>query len=713
MIELENLNDQSFDEIVESAKKQISQMSDEWTDTQEADPGITLVELFAWLKVVQHNYINNIVDESQNKLFELLSIKRKYNCGSQTILNVSNISEDQMIPIGTKWYVGDMDFENEQIEQITSASIKYVKFKNYKKTTQTEYRQFDGDRIFYIFGDLKDKDEKIHERPNFEIVFDKPIAKNKIFSMYFKTFLEEQYTRNPIKPSDNFIDMAKLSWEFYGIKNGVTGWHRVRIVADNTYKFLLSGIVKFEIEGDMLPIDGGYSIRISLIDQNYDFPPRVSEIKLNTFEVRQKSTLCENMLVKKKMISKDGRFSVASNLALYGEHIVFINNDGGWKRVSNFEVKQSIEKGTVEFYIEALEKLINTLNSEDDAVMLISYDKSIKSKIVLGSGTGSSKQVIETDLQDVYYDYFDIMVGYNKEESTVFNQWEKVEDFYSSNKYDKHYILDIEKNNIIFGDHERGQAPRRGVKNIILSSLAYTKGKDSNIRAEMIKSVKSENPIINQMHIQQLTPAKNGCNSDDLEDIKNKASNILGDNQKAVTTEDYERIVRKTPGLIIEDIKVLPSDDDDSDINIIVRNGNFSKDSLENIKNYQDNIKRYLDDYRLINTRIKVSGPIYIGLKISGQIIVNSYYKQSADEVTDKIREFVGNLNKTCGQTLCYGDLFGTIDRLPCVSYVDNLRIQSDSENVSRNMTDDIIVQANAVYYIKDLDLNYVKSANI
>ena len=59
MIDIPNLDDTSLEEILDEAKKQIVYYSQEWTNFQESDPGITIVELFAWLKSVQHEYLNN------------------------------------------------------------------------------------------------------------------------------------------------------------------------------------------------------------------------------------------------------------------------------------------------------------------------------------------------------------------------------------------------------------------------------------------------------------------------------------------------------------------------------------------------------------------------------------------------------------------------------------------------------------------------------
>ena len=49
MLKLEKLSDQTFDDIVEGAVKGIARFDTEWNNLQAADPGMTLVDLFAWL----------------------------------------------------------------------------------------------------------------------------------------------------------------------------------------------------------------------------------------------------------------------------------------------------------------------------------------------------------------------------------------------------------------------------------------------------------------------------------------------------------------------------------------------------------------------------------------------------------------------------------------------------------------------------------------
>lgn len=60
MLKLPNLDDRLFNQIVEEARKTIPKLTEDWTDENTHDPGITLIELFSWLTETQQYYINRI-----------------------------------------------------------------------------------------------------------------------------------------------------------------------------------------------------------------------------------------------------------------------------------------------------------------------------------------------------------------------------------------------------------------------------------------------------------------------------------------------------------------------------------------------------------------------------------------------------------------------------------------------------------------------------
>ncbi len=66
------LDDTAFEQLVEEAKKRISQYAPEWTDYNVHDPGITLLELLAWLVEVQVYTLDVVTDLHRTKYLKLL-----------------------------------------------------------------------------------------------------------------------------------------------------------------------------------------------------------------------------------------------------------------------------------------------------------------------------------------------------------------------------------------------------------------------------------------------------------------------------------------------------------------------------------------------------------------------------------------------------------------------------------------------------------------
>jgi hypothetical protein len=73
-IPLENLDNKTYDELVRDALARIPIYAPSWTDRNETDPGVTFIELFAWLADMQIYSLNRIDDKSRIKFLKLLGI---------------------------------------------------------------------------------------------------------------------------------------------------------------------------------------------------------------------------------------------------------------------------------------------------------------------------------------------------------------------------------------------------------------------------------------------------------------------------------------------------------------------------------------------------------------------------------------------------------------------------------------------------------------
>jgi predicted phage baseplate assembly protein len=75
MIPVPNLDDRTHKEIVEEAKRLIPQYCPEWTNFNPSDPGITLIELFAWMTEMVIYRLNKVTDKNYIAFLNLMGVR--------------------------------------------------------------------------------------------------------------------------------------------------------------------------------------------------------------------------------------------------------------------------------------------------------------------------------------------------------------------------------------------------------------------------------------------------------------------------------------------------------------------------------------------------------------------------------------------------------------------------------------------------------------
>src|SRR5437899_7356875 len=70
-----NLDDRTYAQLVAEAKTLIPRYTPEWTDHNESDPGITLIELFAWMTEMLLYRVNRIPERNYIEFLRLLGIE--------------------------------------------------------------------------------------------------------------------------------------------------------------------------------------------------------------------------------------------------------------------------------------------------------------------------------------------------------------------------------------------------------------------------------------------------------------------------------------------------------------------------------------------------------------------------------------------------------------------------------------------------------------
>src|ERR1044072_5297462 len=69
-----NLDNRSFDQMVEESKNRIRELCPQWTDTSPSDPGIILLELFAYLNEAMIYRLNRLPEKAYVEFLRLIGV---------------------------------------------------------------------------------------------------------------------------------------------------------------------------------------------------------------------------------------------------------------------------------------------------------------------------------------------------------------------------------------------------------------------------------------------------------------------------------------------------------------------------------------------------------------------------------------------------------------------------------------------------------------
>jgi len=103
MIPVPNLDDRTHKEIVEEAKRLIPQYCPEWTNFNPSDPGVTLVELFAWMTEMVIYRLNKVTDKNFIAFLNLMGVRLQAPQPARALLQFTLVrgAPAQLVMAGT------------------------------------------------------------------------------------------------------------------------------------------------------------------------------------------------------------------------------------------------------------------------------------------------------------------------------------------------------------------------------------------------------------------------------------------------------------------------------------------------------------------------------------------------------------------------------------------------------------------------------------
>jgi hypothetical protein len=736
MLPVPNLDDRTFKQIVEDSRKMISRFIPDWTDENYHDPGITFIELFAWLSEMQNYYLNRITVKNELKFLKLLGVCPKEQASAKADVTFSNVPGSFLLPRGTGVSAGEQHFETD--EAILLTPIKIEKLISYIDGAFTDYSSINESEVttFFPFG------KEIKSGSGLYIGFDNKFDVMSEISLTFDLYEDYPIGYSKIDGSEKeFIPPAIVNWEYYTYdkQSGEYVWSPLKVERDGTYNMCFSGKLTFKVSSQMSlyklnPEQNRerYWLRGVLKETGYENPPRIRTIKNNTVLAVQRQTLVEY-----RNFSASGEavqiIEAEGYLPYYGACEVQVKDkEGYWiywhvtedltkaspKDCCCMIKKNSVDKTAVIMFGDG--KCGKIPEKGEGNIRIISCLPSFMQYKLLAAGTGLSNQVVKVggikNECDIFKKSFVIQAGVWSKDINDFKweDWHHVEDFDSSGNSDRHFIIDTQSRKVTFGNNENGIAPEKSDNiNIRIISLRVGGGENGNVKENEINNIASETD--EHIKVSNHLAAVGGREKETVDDAKRNIRRDMKRQYRAVTCEDYEEIVRNTPGLRVARVKALPlyekglknypNSTVPAKVTVVVLPYSDTQNPIPS-KGFLDTVKNHLDKFRLITTEIDVIPPEYIKITVHGTVVVAPHIKPDPRKIEDVLYKLLDPINRSdvskgweFGRTIYKGDIYSEISKIAGVEYIKDIWINAEGEGIRKDMSGDIYIPPYGLVY--------------
>jgi len=627
------LDDRDFDSLFKEARNRIPRYVPEWTDWNDSDPGITLLQLQAWLAETILYRLNQLPDLNFIKFLQLLGVEQEPAKPAQA--NLTFVLKDK---VGAS--VSEVLIERRTVVGVSDKDLEeplYFETDRTLRAITAKLEQLVHVPDITVAAGNSDPDKipvPVAEDNNFAgrtyAPFADPAADDAALLLGFKSPLpfsreeiglqfylaeEGQALLAPAPDAQCNPDSqanALLKWQWW---DG-TGWDDLDITGDETLNLTRSGQVFFKVPGQI---------------------PSVSYDKLGW-----------------------PPFPKADEELYY------------WLRVV------MVQAGAYDKAPRVDRVLTNTVSA---TAALTVFDEAV------GSSDATPNQVMALRHSPVLADP-QLVLEVDEGSGPV--QWRQVGDFYGTAPDDEVYALNRTTGEITFGDGRRGRIPVAGQFNVIAREYRYGGGRVGNVGAETITDLVTPIPEVDS--VSNFRPAEGGADEETLDETKLRGpQDALKTRNRAVTLEDFALLAAETPGALVARAHAYvatPAANGNGStcgrvINVvIVPSSQDAKPVPSEVA--LDMVCSYLDERRLITTQVCVQGPPYHDL----DVVLDVRARDSADlktvknAIADRLSEYFHPLRGgedgegwPFGRDVYYSELVREIMILPGVLRVESLAL--------------------------------------
>lgn len=759
-----SLDDKTFDDIAEEARSLISRYSSEWTDHNIHDPGITFIELFAWLAEMQIYQLNRVTDANYKKFLRLIGFYPLPVQPARVDITFKNIREEKSVKAGdqiiTKMNEESIVFEIEEDFDFNTHKLKSVITITDSRTIDNTEANETDDIYFSAFG------EKAPKGATLELGFD-DLQTGKDIQINIVLFEEDLPSfGSHIDEVPQVSPSTRIIWEYFS-----GGKWKVLNTTDTTLALTRSGRIVFK-PPSMGPEDKNvgrlaknttdndlYWIRCRLEDGSYEIAPLISRILLNTISAIQMETIKneelgissgspeQTVLLKRSPVFKRTVLDFSEeNVMDWTGLLQKLKNQGKsdgpgpekrmWGMIDEY-TRTLIDEwnSTQQPDLELKHAMINAFNKILENIELYDNESFKKLKFSHTQGKLIERLRFISDPEMKLLNWFLIEAAFPEEitrscmviqvqgekiqvqgEKYEWKTWTEVDDFESSGPDDLHYTLNPEEGIITFGNGLNGSIPRENRK---IRALMYkiTQGTKGNISKKRIFNISKGG--FNGFTGENLKEATGGKSVESLEEAKGRARKDCRIIYRAITSEDYEQLALSTPGLRVCRAKAIPNHDPNypciempGAVTVIIVP--FSRAEIVNHPGdgFRRTILQHLNLHRLITTNVYVVFPDYVMVSVKCNVHLKKYTSRVEVEkrIREDLRDFLDPLNGgqdkkgwPFGRYVYASDIHQIIDKVEGVDFATNVLLSDDKGQFNKEI---IKISSHSLVYSGNHELN-------
>ena len=613
-----NLDDRKFQDIVSEARSKIPLYCPNWTDYNLSDPGITIIELFAWMVDMLLYRMNRVPEKNYIKFMDMIGIRLEPPKPAKVnvTFRLSAAQPEQVtIPQGTEIATvrtetqDAVSFTTDRDFSIVIPSLSYA-------LTAVEDSEFSDiisalnnpDRTVSVFQEIPKENDALY------LGYTEDLASHTLILTFQSTL--EGIGVNPQDPP--------WSWEYWD--GDYEKWSPMKLEEDTTGGLNTNGqvIVHIPDSSAMRDVNG------------------LTACWIRCRAVQPRS------------------------------------NQNGY---SSSPKVRSIVSESIGCTVPASQSFKTT----DE---------------LLGRSTGRSGQEFQLHNVPVLTPEQGETIKVETENEGEFETWQRVADFADSSPDDKHFSLDTITGQINFGpsikqptgeERQYGKIPPAD-RLVRFSSYRSGGGIIGNVGEGTIKVLKSSIPYVDS--VINFDRARDGTDAESLEMAKLRVPHVLRTNTRAVTREDFEYLAVQASPKVARAKGISPDDTTDNSLSpgtmrvllvptVTECERYIPVEQLEVTRTVREEVRDYLDERRLLGTRLELGEPKYFYVSIEAHVrIRRGYQKQASEDIVKRLFQYI---NPICGGAVGTGWPFGRslipseinacLQNIQDVDYIEEVKI--------------------------------------